>query len=502
MGSCFSTTNDDDTPEIQNYSSFTNFSLSDLKTATKNFSSDVIISEKAEDCSNVVYKGRFAQNLGFVAVKRFKNMPLVDRGYFTGDAKEVGELKHKRLVKLMGCCCDEDGELLLVSEFMPNATLSQRLFHQKKKPMEWSMRLRVAYHIAEALDYCSTAGFVKYSNLSASTILFDSDGGACLSSFGLLREIIGYNRREEGSVNPGNVTYRFGIILLNLLTGVKIPPSHAPEVIRGMSVTHLMDTNLIGKYSDEEATIVLKIASKCLQCTDANKSLITKELVAALEALHTKRQILSIQILEMIKQDEVGASSSQGQEVEPLEEVSSSELSSLGQACQKLDLVALHNVLKQPEYAAVYSNKLSFAGWLQETSGIDDVDEQQADLEFISQNHISTIDKYTEIIETRKKVSVNVFARRCFSHIKRNQVVAAVVDAMRAQSEFPESPIGFYLPSLILARIGSNTRSARVFKQATQIEAELGRSMVMAPSSAMLESTKQQQQEASSSSIC
>ncbi|XP_010468695.2 PREDICTED: probable inactive receptor-like kinase SSP [Camelina sativa] len=478
MGSCFSTTNEDDTPEMQNDSSFTNFSLSDLKTATKNFSSGVIISEDAEDCSNVVYKGRLPQNLGFVAVKRFKNMPLVDRGYFKGDAKEVGELKHKRLVKLMGCCCDED-ELLLVAEFMPNVTLARRLFRQKNKTMEWSMRLRVAYHIAEALDYCSTLGFAKYSNLSASTILFDSDGGACLSSFGLLREIIGSNRREEGSVNPGNVTYRFGIILLNLLTGVQIPPSHAPEVIRGMSVTHLMDPNLLGKYSDEEATIVLNIASNCLQCTDASKSLITKELVAALKALHTKRQITSIQILEMIKQDEVGASSSQGQEVEPLDEVSSSELSSLGQACQKLDLVALYNVLAQPEYAAVYYNKLSFVGWLQETSGIDDVDGEEAHLEFRSQNHISTIDKYTEIIETRKKVSVNVFARRCFSHIKRNQVVAAVVDAMRAQSEFPESPIGFYLHSLILARMGSNTRSARVFKQATQIEAELGRSMVM-----------------------
>lgn len=43
------------------------------------------------------------------------------------DAKTAGELKHKRLVKLLGYCCEED-EGLLVAEFMPNDTLAKRLF--------------------------------------------------------------------------------------------------------------------------------------------------------------------------------------------------------------------------------------------------------------------------------------------------------------------------------------------------------------------------------------
>lgn len=35
------------------------------------------------------------------------------------------------------------------------------------------MRLRVAYCIAEALDYCNTNGFASYNNLSAYKVLFD-----------------------------------------------------------------------------------------------------------------------------------------------------------------------------------------------------------------------------------------------------------------------------------------------------------------------------------------
>ncbi|CAA0363912.1 unnamed protein product [Arabidopsis thaliana] len=288
----------------------TEFFLSDITTATNNFSSDEIISENAEESSNVVYKGCLLENLGFVAVKRFKNTPWDDPDYFTEDAKTAGELKHKRLVKLLGYCCEED-EGLLVAEFMPNDTLAKRLFQEKN--MEWSMRLRVAYHIVEALDYCNSVRFDEYDNLSAYTVLFDKDGDACLSSFGLVKEIIRYNRREGGNVRTGNVTYRFGTILVNLLTGLQISPSHAPEMINGKDVTELMDPNLKGKFSTEEATIVLKLASECLQWKGYIENGITKKLVATLKALQAKKEISSSETHEVTKQHDVASSSSQQQ---------------------------------------------------------------------------------------------------------------------------------------------------------------------------------------------
>ncbi|EOA30865.1 hypothetical protein CARUB_v10014007mg [Capsella rubella] len=299
---------------------FTEFFRSDL--TTENFSSDEIISENSEESPNVVYKGILSENLGFVAVKRFKITPYDHPDYFAEDAEEVGKLNHKRLVKLLGYCSDED-EALLVAEFMPNGTLAQRLFHQKN--MDWSMRLRVAYHIAEALDYCNSAGFVSYSNLSAYSVLFDKDGDACLSSFGLVKEVVDVDRRTKRNVNTESVTYRFGTILVNLLTGIKFLPSQAPEMINGKDVTELMDPNLKGQFSRDDATLVLNLASECLQC-EYKKSLITTELVATLEALQAKTQVQYLEMLRLERQHDVGASSSQQQQFEPSQAVPSSEM--------------------------------------------------------------------------------------------------------------------------------------------------------------------------------
>lgn len=44
------------------------------------------------------------------------------------EARDIGKMRHVRLVNLIGYCCDGD-ERLLVSEYMPNDTLTKHLFH-------------------------------------------------------------------------------------------------------------------------------------------------------------------------------------------------------------------------------------------------------------------------------------------------------------------------------------------------------------------------------------
>lgn len=44
------------------------------------------------------------------------------------EARDIGKMRHTRLVNLIGYCCDGD-ERLLVSEYMPNDTLTKHLFH-------------------------------------------------------------------------------------------------------------------------------------------------------------------------------------------------------------------------------------------------------------------------------------------------------------------------------------------------------------------------------------
>lgn len=39
--------------------------------------------------------------------------------------------------------------------------------------MKWAMRLRVAFYLAQALDYCSIKGRALYHDLNAYRVLFD-----------------------------------------------------------------------------------------------------------------------------------------------------------------------------------------------------------------------------------------------------------------------------------------------------------------------------------------
>lgn len=61
--------------------SFSEFSFSDLKAATNNFSSDFIISESGEKAPNLVYKGRL-HNRRWIAVKKFTKLAWPDPKQF------------------------------------------------------------------------------------------------------------------------------------------------------------------------------------------------------------------------------------------------------------------------------------------------------------------------------------------------------------------------------------------------------------------------------------
>jgi BR-signaling kinase len=90
------------------------------------------------------------------------------------------------MANLLGCCY-EDEERLLIAEFMPNETLAKHLFHWESQPMKWAMRLRVALHIAQALEYCTSKGRALYHDLNAYRVLFDDDANPRLSCFGLMK---------------------------------------------------------------------------------------------------------------------------------------------------------------------------------------------------------------------------------------------------------------------------------------------------------------------------
>ncbi|XP_062108737.1 serine/threonine-protein kinase BSK5-like [Humulus lupulus] len=169
----------------------------------------------------------------------------------------VESLRSELLANLIGCCCEGD-ERLLVAKFMPHETLAKHLFHWGAQPMKWAMRLRVALHLAQALEYYSSKGRALYHDLNAYRVLFDQDGIPRLSCFGLTK-----NSRDGKSystnlaftpleylrtdiLTPESVVYSFGTLLPDLLSGKHIPPSHALDLIRRKNFLMLMDSALEG----------------------------------------------------------------------------------------------------------------------------------------------------------------------------------------------------------------------------------------------------------------
>ncbi|XP_068650246.1 serine/threonine-protein kinase BSK2-like isoform X2 [Aristolochia californica] len=335
--------NEDPGEQDSQIPAFKEFSLLELRTATNGFSSDCIVSESGEKAPNVVYRGKWESNR-LVAVKRFSKQSWPDAQQFVAEAAGVGKVRHKRLVNLIGCCAEGD-ERLLVAEYMPNDTLSKHLFHWDKQPLPWEMRVRVALYIAQALDYCNSENRKIYHDLNAYRVLFDEDGDPRLSSFGLMKNSrdgksystnLAYTPPEflrTGRVIPESVIYSYGTVLLDLLSGKHIPPSHALDIIRGKNVLMLMDSSLEGQYANEDATKLVELASTCLQ-SEARDRPNTKFLLTAVAPLQKQKEVVSHVLMG----------------IPIMTVVVPTMLSSLGKACARMDLTAVHDVLLKIGY--------------------------------------------------------------------------------------------------------------------------------------------------------
>ncbi|CAH8366228.1 unnamed protein product [Eruca vesicaria subsp. sativa] len=449
--------------------SFTEFSFDQLRAATSGFSTDSIVSEHGVKAPNVVYKGRLEDGR-WIAVKRFNRSAWPDTRQFLEEAKAVGQLRSERLANLIGFCCEGD-ERLLVAEFMHFETLSKHLFHWDSEPMKWAMRVRVALYLAQALEYCSSKGRALYHDLNAYRILFDQDGNPRLSCFGLMknsRDGKSYSTNlaftppeylKTGRVIPESVVYSFGTLLLDLLSGKHIPPSHALDLIRGKNFLMLMDSALEGHFSNDDGADLVRLASRCLQY-EARERPNVKSLVTSLAPLQKETDVPSYVLLGIIPH---GAAS-------PREATS---LSPLGDACSRLDLTAIHEILDEVGYKddEGTANELSFQVWtdqLQETLN----SKKQGDAAFKGRDFVTTIECYTQFIEDGTMVSPTVFARRCLCYLMSNMPQEALGDAMQAQVVSPEWPTAFYLQAAALFSLGMDKDACETLKDGTSLEAK------------------------------
>ncbi|KAG7031198.1 putative serine/threonine-protein kinase [Cucurbita argyrosperma subsp. argyrosperma] len=415
---------------------FREYTIEQLRIATSGFAVENIVSEHGEKAPNVVYKGKL-ENQKRIAVKRFNRSAWPDARQFLEEAKNVGQLRNLRLANLLGCCCEGD-ERLLIAEYMPNETLAKHLFHWDSQPLKWAMRLRVALYIAQALEYCTSKGRALYHDLNAYRVVFDDDGNPRLSCF--------------GRVTPESVMYSFGTLLLDLLSGKHIPPSHALDLIRDRNLQMLTDSCLEGQFSNDEGTELVRLASRCLQYEPRERPN-SKSLVSSLTPLQQDAETPS-HVLLGVPHD-----------------ASDLPLTPLGEACLRMDLTVIHEILERINYKddEGSATELSFQMWtnqMQETLS----SKKNGDLAFRHKDFRTAIDCYTQFIDAGAVLSPTMFARRSLSYLACEMPQEALNDAMQAQVISPVWHIASYLQAAALFALGSDNEAQAALKEGFALE--------------------------------
>lgn len=224
-------------------------------------------------------------------------------------------IRHGNIVKLLGYCDDGD-QGALVLEYAPNGTLQEKLHGAERESpvLSWRSRMIIAFQLAQALQYlheqCTPQ--IVHGDIKASNILLDEHLNCKLCDFGSAK--MGFSamvlppssspysssstsspmRRKQvmlgspgytdplylktGIASKKNDVYSFGVILLELVTGMEAFCSERGEFLTSVvrprlsevravgatKVAEMVDPRLAGDYDLEEARSILSLANLCL----------------------------------------------------------------------------------------------------------------------------------------------------------------------------------------------------------------------------------------------
>ncbi|CAL9748659.1 unnamed protein product [Musa acuminata subsp. burmannicoides] len=222
------------------------FSYDELRRCTNNFS---VSNEIGSGGYGKVYKGMLPGGQ-VVAIKRAQQGSMQGGHEFKTEIELLSRVHHKNLVALVGFCFDE-GEQMLVYEFIPNGTLREGLSGKSGILLDWRRRLRIALGSARGLAYLHELADppIIHRDVKSSNILLDEKLNAKVADFGLSKLVsdnekghistqvkgtMGYLDPEyylTQQLSDKSDVYSFGVVMLELITA-KQPLEKGKYIVR------------------------------------------------------------------------------------------------------------------------------------------------------------------------------------------------------------------------------------------------------------------------------
>ncbi|URE48269.1 STYKc [Musa troglodytarum] len=271
------------------------FGLNDLKTATKNFSSNSYLGEGGFGC---VFKGWIDEHtyaparLGVgmvVAIKKLKRESFQGHKEWLAEVTYLSQLRHDNLVKLIGYCSEPDNKLL-VYEYMQKGSLENHLF----KSM-FALCHRLQDFNAKLSDFGLARNGPTGDKSHVSTRVVGTHGYAA-------PEYI-----ATGHLSVKSDIYSLGVVLLELLSGRRAVDEDRGSTEEALvdwakpflndkrKMLRIMDTRLEGRYLKKEAQTIAALALQCLRVDPKNRPNMT-DILPVLEQLRAPKDMTAPRI--------------------------------------------------------------------------------------------------------------------------------------------------------------------------------------------------------------
>ncbi|KAH9322382.1 hypothetical protein KI387_017021 [Taxus chinensis] len=289
----------DDSEDLKNMAGKAHlFSLTEMKIATRDFD---IENKIGEGGFGTVYKGAL-QDGNLVAVKKLSSRSGQGKREFLNEVATISAVQHRNLVKLYGCCIEEE-ERLLVYEYMPNNSLGRALFgsDRSKLSLDWPIRYNICLEVARGLAYLHEESRIRiiHRDIKPNNILLDEYLNPKIADFGLARlydaekthistrvaGTIGYLAPEyalRGHLTEKADVFSFGVVALEVVSNRSHEDRSLPEEMVYLldlawqlyeegRLLDLVDANAFSSFSEEEIVRVIHVGLLCTQATPTQR---------------------------------------------------------------------------------------------------------------------------------------------------------------------------------------------------------------------------------------